>query len=251
MPIHDWNRVDAGIFHHFHQRWIAAISDALNAGLLPEVYYALAEQHAAGFGPDVLALQETDNGNDEGVPESTKNSGGHALLLAEPRSEPTAETDMEFYNRKQNAVAVRHVSGDRIVAMVEVVSPGNKGSRSALRSFIDKAVTMLCGGVHLLILDPIPPGRRDPHGIHAAIWEDFAGQDTRPPTKPLTLVAYEAADGVRAFVEPVAVGEPLPDMPLFLKRNACVYIPLEQTYQTAFAAVPQRWRKVLNPPSAP
>jgi hypothetical protein len=41
MPVHDWTRVTAGIFHHFHHRWIAAISDSLNAGLLPSDYHAL------------------------------------------------------------------------------------------------------------------------------------------------------------------------------------------------------------------
>src|ERR687884_439463 len=30
MPVHDWTRVDAGIFHHFHHAWIAEISSALN-----------------------------------------------------------------------------------------------------------------------------------------------------------------------------------------------------------------------------
>ena len=49
MPVHDWTRVDAGIFHAFHHRWISAISDVLNEGILPEDYYALPEQHAAGF----------------------------------------------------------------------------------------------------------------------------------------------------------------------------------------------------------
>ena len=35
MPVHDWARVIPGIFHDFHQRWIGAIRDHLNAGLLP------------------------------------------------------------------------------------------------------------------------------------------------------------------------------------------------------------------------
>lgn len=35
MPVHDWTRVEAGIFHAFHHRWISAISDALNEGILP------------------------------------------------------------------------------------------------------------------------------------------------------------------------------------------------------------------------
>ena len=29
MPIHDWTRADAGDFHHFHQRWISALTDDL------------------------------------------------------------------------------------------------------------------------------------------------------------------------------------------------------------------------------
>jgi hypothetical protein len=48
MPVHDWTRVEAGIFHAFHQNWIVALSAALNEGILPDDYYALPEQHAAG-----------------------------------------------------------------------------------------------------------------------------------------------------------------------------------------------------------
>ena len=50
MPIHDWSRVDAGIFHHFHHGWIEEIARALNGGVLPDDYYAMAEQHAAILG---------------------------------------------------------------------------------------------------------------------------------------------------------------------------------------------------------
>ena len=64
MPIHDWTRVEAGIFHHFHHDWITEIARALNHGILPADYYALAEQFAAGFGPDVLTLQGEGNGEE-------------------------------------------------------------------------------------------------------------------------------------------------------------------------------------------
>jgi hypothetical protein len=46
MPVHDWTRVDAGIFHAFHHDWITEIGGALNGGLLPAGYYALPEQVA-------------------------------------------------------------------------------------------------------------------------------------------------------------------------------------------------------------
>ncbi len=44
MPIHDWTRVDAGVFHAFHHDWITSLSAALNAGVPPPDYYAAAEQ---------------------------------------------------------------------------------------------------------------------------------------------------------------------------------------------------------------
>ena len=43
MPMHDWKRVEAGIFHAFHHEWISEISRALNRGLLPDDMYALPE----------------------------------------------------------------------------------------------------------------------------------------------------------------------------------------------------------------
>jgi hypothetical protein len=59
--------------------------------------------------------------------------------------------------------------------MVEFVSPGNKNSRHGLRSFSKKACGLLERGIYLLIIDPIPVGARDPHGLHAAIFEDHRG----------------------------------------------------------------------------
>ena len=248
MPARDWTRVEAGIFHDFHHAWIEEIKRTLNTGILPDDYYALAEQHAAGYGPDVLTLQakraDEDPGPETPMPSS---GGGTGLLHALPKVRLTSEADMEFYRRKQNSVVVRHVSGDWIVAVVEVVSPGNKASRNALRSLVEKTADLLDHRIHLLILDLHPPGRRDPFGIHTLIWEELTGQDcASPPEKPLTLAAYESGLTVRAYVEPLGVGDELPDMPLFLEPAAHVLVPLETTHQAAWAAVPRRWRTVVE-----
>jgi hypothetical protein len=252
MPIHDWTRVDAGIFHDFHHAWIEELKRALNGGLLPDDYYALAEQHAAGFGPDVLTLQGM-NGNDETdeEPPDASPAGGAGVKLAAPKLQPTAETDMAFYRRKQKSVVIRHVSGDRIVAMIEVVSPGNKAARNPLRAFVRKTAELLDNDVHLLILDVHPPGRRDPDGIHGEIWQEIAGEEyAAPADKPLTFAAYETGNCVRAYVVHAAVGNALPDMPLFLEPGLAVTVPLEATYNAAFAEVPRRWRRVLEAPPA-
>src|SRR5438128_7286812 len=68
VPIHDWTRVDAGIFHAFHHDWITEIARALNRGLLPPGYYALPEQIAGGREPDVLTLKGPTTG---GEPEAS------------------------------------------------------------------------------------------------------------------------------------------------------------------------------------
>lgn len=247
MPAHDWTRVEAGVFHAFHHGWIEEISRALNRGILPPQYYALPEQVAAGFGPDVLALEmRCDESNSPGP--AIENGGSPvSLLVSPPEVRLTAETEMEYYRRKQSHIAVRHASGDRLVAVVEVVSPGNKASRTALRSFLEKVAEFLERRIHLLILDLLPPTPRDPQGIHGVIWEEITGEDYEaPPGEPLTLAAYESAANVRAYVEPLRTGSELRPMPLYLEPGGYVLLPLERAYTDAFAALPQRWRSVLE-----
>jgi len=251
MPIHDWTRVDAGIFHHFHLEWMSTLSRALNGGLLPPGFYALAEQIAGGLHPDVLTLGESppssaspgSNGSGAGG----ELNGGVAVATPPPRARFVMKAEDEEYARKSRAIAIRHSSGDRVVALIEIVSPGNKSNRHGLRSFVEKAREFLDAGIHLLILDLFPPGPRDPQGIHAAIWAEFSAEEfTLPPDKPLTLAAYTAGIPKTAYIEPVAVGDILPEMPLFLEPDRHISLPLEAPYQSAFAAVPARWRAVLD-----
>jgi hypothetical protein len=130
---------------------------------------------------------------------------------------------------------------------VEVVSPGNKSSHHAIDAFAKKAAELFDHDIHLLVLDPHRPGRRDPHGIHGVIWGEISDQPyEHPADRPLTLVAYECALAVRAYVKPIAVGQELPDIQLFLQPGAYVLVPLEATYRSAFAGVPERWRRVLQ-----
>jgi hypothetical protein len=141
---------------------------------------------------------------------------------------------------------VRHVSGHRVVAMIEVVSPGNKNNRHGIRSFVAKAVEMLRAGVHLLILDLFPPGE-----LHPLIWEELIGPSdfALPDDSPLTMAAY--VGGPEAFVEPRAVGGTLPEMPLFLTPEVYVKVPLEATYTAAWEGMPAYRRGVVASAPAP
>jgi hypothetical protein len=110
MPVHDWTRVDDGIFHAFHLAWLGELQKALNRGILRAGYYALAEQIAG--------------------------------------------------SARQRKLVIHHVSGDRIVAVLEIVSTGSKASNHAIRTFIEKAIGVLTHGYNLLLVDLYSPAPR-------------------------------------------------------------------------------------------
>ena len=85
------------------------------------------------------------------------------------------------------------------------MSPPNKVKRSELRDFVGTVTGRSTPAVHVLVVDPFPPGPHDPDGIHGAVWRAATGRAfDLPDDKPLTLAAYEARTGARvgAFVAP-------------------------------------------------
>lgn len=245
MPVHDWTRVSDGTFHDFHYSWVLEIKRALKRGLLPKGYYVMAEQIGGDVGePDVLTLQA------KGTEPTDKDSlSGTATLTETP---PIVQTRTRIprdpYARLQRTVVIRHTSGDRIVAMIEVLSPGNKSSRHAIRSFVDKAVAALNGGVHLLLVDVHPPGPRDPNGIHGALLDEIGtGNYVLGRDRPLTAAAYiSGAALVDALVNHFAVGEAIPEMPLFLTTENYINVPLEEAYLAAWEDVPPQYQQILR-----
>jgi hypothetical protein len=240
MPIHDWTRVDAGLFHAFHHQWIGALCDALNAGGLPPDYFALPEQSIRGPIPDVLTLELAPG------PGTADQSGpGLVVAVAPPHARLVSRAEDRIYARKANRIAVRHRHG-QIVAVIEIVSPGNKASKSELRAFVEKSAELVLQGVHLLVIDLFPPSKRDPQGIHKAIWDEFQDEEFElPPDKPLTVAAYDAGPPPVAYVEPIAVGDSLPEMPIFLKPDFYVPAPLETTYQSTWGRFPAPMKRLL------
>ena len=139
-----------------------------------------------------------------------------------------------IYVRKADRIAVRHRHG-QVVAVVEIVSPGNKASKNELRTFVEKTANLIIQGIHLLVIDLFPPSKRDPQGIHKAIWDELVEEDFELPAEErLTLAAYDAGPPPVAYVEPIAMGEILPDMPIFFKPDFYVPAPLEETYRTTW-----------------
>jgi Protein of unknown function (DUF4058) len=244
MPVHDWKRVSAGTFHDFHCSWLPLIKDRLNNGILPADFYAQTEQRSGRVIPDLLTLRADDHPKIEPTFE-----GGRIATLAEAPPQVEIVTDLEIntYAEIARSLVIRHSSADEIVAIVELVSPGNKWSDRSMRRFLDKVLSALHAGIHFLIIDLFPPTPRDPQGIHGAIWSEL-GDDSyhAPQGKSLTMVAYTAGVVKTGYVEPIAVADVLKPMPLFLDLDHYVNVPLEETYMAAFHGVPMRYRDELT-----
>lgn len=233
MPIHDWSRVDAGTFHDFHHSWITHLKETLNAGVLPSPFYAMSQQLIGSFETDVLTLDLGEPEPQSPMPEVTS-----GVLLADSPPKVTYRTVIEeadAYTLRQRSVVIRHRSNRRIVAVIEVVSAGNKSSTRRFQQFIEKIQELIERGIHLLVIDLQPRGSFDPHGIHAAIADAFGMSSVEDVSdRPLTLVSYRADRPIEAFVEPTAVGLPLAPMPLFLSVDRYVSAPLEASYKAAW-----------------
>lgn len=236
MPMHDWTKVDAGIFHDFHQEWAIRISRVLNQSLLPADHYALL----------MMARPPAVVEDDECEEPHIRYAG--TAVRERPESMLPILSDATHYARVKNRVSIRRSSDDRIVSIIDIVCPGIKNGRIVFHRYLDELADLLEKGVHLLVIDPLPQNIHDPAGIHAALLHEWDGSDySHPIHTPLTFVSYEAdlnGDPL-ADVKHIAIGDELPEMPLFFESNGCVMLPLEETYRSAVEAVPKRWRDVI------
>lgn len=243
MPVHDWTRVEAGIFHDFHNAWITEIRNVLNGGLLPPDYYALGEQHAGQYVADVLTLHAAPVLDG---PPRLPTGGGTAVAEAPPQVRRKLTVSASTRKRRRT-LAVRHVSGHRLVAMIEIVSPANKDRASHVHEFAQKIDDALRYGVHVLLVDLFPPGTHDPYGMHGEVWQLLdEAPDAVPGDEPLTVASYVAELQPEAYLEHAAVGSALPAMPLFLHPERYTTVPLEATYEAAVGGMPAFWRAVLE-----
>ena len=257
MPIHDWSRAEDSIFHSFHSGWITALSDRLNEGLLPEGYYAAEEKRIEGMEPDVLTFIRRPGGpvRRGAWPIKPDLAGNQTIRTTATLPPKMTLTELGRSAEDVDALAanqlmVRRSHDDRVIAVIEIVSAGNKSSRGRFDAFLSKAVALVRSGVHLLVVDLHRSGSYDPRGLHAAIWarlnEREAENGNGAAAGRLTQASYLADDPPRAFVEPMNVGDELTAMPLFLTTEHYIEVPLAETYAERVRRLPAPWRAELE-----
>ena len=201
VPLHDWTRVSAGKWHDMHLAWTGALRTELNEGALPDPFFALAEP-VTGFRitsdgeegpllpehwrrePDMLAAvgrsATADHAAGNGTAHFAKPSVGVAAAEAPSRFALFERITRANVRRR---VTVRHPDGDRVVAIVEFASPGNRDAFPKVFHFARTVAAALEAGVHCVLIEPFPPTtaapRRAARGGH-----DRTGRRPRPRSGP-------------------------------------------------------------------
>jgi len=250
VAIHDWTTIFAGGFHHFHQAWVLGISNQLNTGVLPDGYFAAAEQSTGRSYPDVVALEldvrEPGAAEDSDTTE-LRQTGGIAVTDAPPRVRFSFDSEVFQYAEMADRIAIRSLNRNKIVAVIEVVSPGNKHSGLAFGKFREKVHYLIRHGIQVMIIDLFPPGKFDPQGISRGLQIE---SDSIVPAvtndEPLSLVSLRVTDHVSGFVELCAVGQDVPTMPLFLSDERYVNVPLNDSYIQAWSSLPNPWKEIVE-----
>jgi hypothetical protein len=222
MPLHDW-RDDRG-WDSLHPVWQTELLYWLQ-GQLPAGYRAYIGSipalkiDAPAGRPDVGVRTWTPRGD-------RPNGVGTAV-------EPDAETVAVFEMDPQTAVHVE-LHG-QLIAAVELVSPRNKDRPDARERSTRRFFGYIRQGVHLLVIDVLP----HPYGFSFA---DAVAADVGfllPPTPVPFAVSFRVGEPVpegtllAVWRRPMAVGQPLPTIPLALTVHDAVPVDLDHTYREA------------------
>lgn len=227
MPLHDHFRPPLAPRRHwesFRVNWAGAMADALNADLLPDGFFA--EEHAHA-GPRVEIDPATYA--DDPAP-----GGGVAVRTYAPPA-PALAVPATF----PDEYAVRVFADDggaRLVAAVELVSPGNKDRPAQRRAFAAKCAGHLAAGVSVVLVDVVTTRHADLLAELLAVLASPAASPAGPDLSAASVrpLAVDGAGRIELWAERLAVGAALPTLPLWLAADLCVPLDLDASYTAAY-----------------
>jgi hypothetical protein len=212
----------------FHGAWAEALARHLNENLLPEHLFAEARVNIGGrVEIDVSTFEET-------AASTTRENGGVAVW-APPRPIATAPLDFSALDSFEVQI-INDEEGPKVIAAIELVSPSNKDWPSHRRMFSIKCASYLQENIGLMVIDAVT----ERHGnLHAALLEllDIKVQTPGQGEKDLYATAYRTIGSqdrsLEIWAEPLALGSPLPTLPLWLGVEQCIPVDLEAAYLAA------------------
>lgn len=223
-----------------HDNWATKIVDRLNGETLDDRFMAQSGRHfGTQLAVDVGTRERDDRGLFAGV-----NGHGTGGVATEPTvfAPPALSAVVAFDDPDLFEVKVyRGGGGWQLVAAIELVSESNKDREENRRALAIKTGSYLQKGVSVVVVDTVTTYRGNPHADLSDLLRLPADLRWESPTG-LAAVAYRAVrlDGTdtpssRFDVWPhqLAVGEPLPTVPLWLAPDLAVPLELEITYAAA------------------
>jgi hypothetical protein len=216
----------------FHGWWAAAIASTLNEDLPPEYFAEF--QVTLGTRVEVDVATFTDGG----APEEPCPDGGGTAVQARVWAPPTPVAVVPAVFPDDFEVKVfSGAAGPTLVAAIELVSPGNKDRAEARSAFAAKCAAYLQRGIGLIVVDIVTSRHDNLHDELMALLGHAAGF-VFPAPAPLYATAYRPAhrqgrNEIDLWRETLAVGRPLPTLPLAVRGLGCLPIDLEETYTEA------------------
>ncbi len=234
MPLLDHFHAPLGAsrrWESFHSSWATKISDALTERWLPPNY--IAEEYAH-VGPSV----EIDVATFEQADEAAEDEGAVATLGPKTWSPPLADATISAVFLDTFEVRILSTdAGPKLVAAIELVSPGNKDRAAERRAFAAKCASYLSQGIGLIVVDIVTNRRANLHNEILQLM-DAADAARLAPEVSLYAVAYrplrrEGKDEIDVWRAPLALGRPLPTLPLSLRADLVIPVDFEATYAEA------------------
>ena len=124
-----------------------------------------------------------------------------------------------------------------LVAVIELVSPGNKDRPQECRAFATKCASYLYQGVSLIIVDIVTNRQANLHNETMRLMNANSMCEL-PASVNLYAVAYRPVlrgeqSQVDVWPAVCALGEPLPTLPLRLRGDLFVPVDFDSTYDEA------------------
>jgi hypothetical protein len=227
MPLQDHFRPPLSLrrhWHAFHNAWATYLASHLNQNL-PTGYFAEANVQF-GIEVDVATMEEAEGY----VPGEAELATTVATWIAPA---PTQTVPLSIITDAVEVLVFDRSAGPTLAGAIELISPANKDRPAHRDAFVSKCAAYLHQGLGLVIVDIVTDRGGN---LHDDLLRRLGVADSVPLSADLYTAAYrpierEQQSRLDIWQESLAVGGPLPTLPLWLRGNLSLPVALDATYE--------------------
>lgn len=230
-----------GSWTSLHGMWPATIVQQIRKQLPPGFVAAPRVHLGQYFEVDFAAFEE--HSSSEGRFDSSDGTATATVTDTLARIQPTWAVETDPPEEDVFEVEIYRVDEDRtLVAVLELVSPANKDRPEMRRAFAGKCGALLRKGVSVSIVDVVTMRHAN---LYAELMAFIGHPDPHlsseaSPVSPVyvsscrwTVNLKRPRARLEAWYRPMAVGEPLPALPIWLGEAESVIFDLDRSYEQA------------------